>query len=176
MAAPPHQWFDSFGDLATWFGSVGSVAAFTVAFLQIHRERKHRRMREITDRLRRRRAHADKVTAWITGSELVVANHSGHPVHELAVTVATARAVGGSAPPADVEPIRLPFVLPGEQRFDVPHPPDVTLLPALTFTDARGDRWHRGPGAAPTLVSSERPRGADDGAGEAGDGEVGTDP
>lgn len=152
MPASPHEWFDSFGDVATWFGSIGTVAAFAVAFLQIHRERKHRVTRELSDRLHRRRSHADRVTAWITDSELVVANHSGHPVHDVIATVETARVAGASPEPSDLAPIPVEFVLPGERRFPVPHPPGVTVLPALTFTDARGDRWHREPGHPPELV------------------------
>lgn len=154
MPTAPHEWFDSFGDLATWFGSAGTVAAFAVAFLQIHRERKHRKRRELSDGLHLRRSHADRVTAWITDSELIVANHCGHPIHDVVATIATARLTGASPEPSDLEPVSIEFALPGERRFDVPHPPEVTLLPALTFTDARGDRWHREPGHPPVLVGT----------------------
>src|SRR5699024_11663276 len=40
-----------YGDLATWIGSIGTVAAFAVAYYQIHQERRHRLAREFRDRL-----------------------------------------------------------------------------------------------------------------------------
>lgn len=169
MAAAPHEWFDGFGDLGTWLGSLGTVAAFGVGFYQIHRERKHRLLREMTDRIRLRRAHVDQVSAWIVDSELVVANHSGHPVHDVSVALDGAAANAGdrAGPPphplgsytdrptrVNSEPLDIGFVVPGEQRFPTPHPPEVTLVPSLTFTDVRGDRWHRRPGAPPVLIDA----------------------
>ncbi len=181
MAAAPHQWFDSFGDLATWFGSMGTVAAFAVGFWQIHRERQHRLLGEMTERLRSRRSHADHVSAWIHGSELVVANRSGHPIHDVVVALENAliadagaaersdSPAGGDGGPAShgsaatVDgPLTIGFVLPGEHSTPVPHPPHVAVLPALTFTDARGDRWHRAPGRPPELVDDRRADRTDD--------------
>lgn len=161
MAAAPHQWFDSFGDLATWFGSMGTVAAFAVGFWQIHRERRHRLLGEMTERLRSRRSHADHVSAWIHGSELVINNGSGHPIHDVVVTLEGAVVAGsddtaGGAPAAAGEPVTIGFVLPGEHASPMPHPPHVAVLPVLTFTDARGDRWHRAPGSAPELIDGAR--------------------
>ncbi|GAA4807573.1 hypothetical protein [Tomitella cavernea] len=161
MAAAPHQWFDSFGDLATWFGSIGTVAAFGVGFWQIHRERKHRLLREMGERMRARRAHADQVSAWIADAQLVVANRSGHPVHDVEVVPADARTTGEEPDRLDAPPIRIRFVLPGEHRQSVRQPEHISALPAITFTDARGDRWHRAPGSPPALVGAHGHTGPD---------------
>lgn len=161
MAGSPHEWFDGVGDLGTWLGSLGTLAAFAVGFRQIHRERRHRLLREAAEHLRARRAHADHVTAWISGGELVVANGSGHPVHDVEVRPAQARTgepgspVSGLPGPA-ADPVRIPFVLPGEHRVRVPSPPHGASVPALLFTDSRGDRWHRPPGEPPVLVTPGR--------------------
>ncbi|QDQ96639.1 hypothetical protein [Tomitella fengzijianii] len=159
MAAAPHQWFDSFGDLATWFGSIGTVAAFGVGFWQIHRERRHRLLREMGDRMRARRAHADHVSAWIAESELVVANRSGHPIHDVEVQAADVLDPVDAADGRGPAPTRIGIVLPGEHRQTLRHLADTPVLPAITFTDARGDRWHRAPGRPPVLVGP--PEGAD---------------
>ncbi|WP_182359202.1 hypothetical protein [Tomitella gaofuii] len=161
MAAAPHQWFDSFGDLATWFGSIGTVAAFGVGFWQIHRERKHRLLREMGERMRARRTHADQVSVWIADSELVIANRSGHPIHDVEVLPEDARTAGDGADGLDAPPIRIRFVLPGEHRQSVRQPAHVAALPAITFTDARGDRWHRAPGRPPALAGTHGRIGPD---------------
>ena len=75
-----------FGDFATWTGSIGTVAAFGIAFYQLHKARGHRLARELEDRLLAKREHADGVTAWISGGEMTVANRSGHPIHALEVS------------------------------------------------------------------------------------------
>lgn len=132
-----------FGDFATWTGSIGTVLAFGVAFYGLHKERGHRLRREMADRLRAQREHADRVPAWFAGSEIVVTNESGHPIHDVVV----------SYTPAPHSP--------GETRLNAPEPPDLQI-PTLLFTDVRGDRWHRDPGKPPTTHLEEPPSRGND--------------
>lgn len=132
-----------YGDFATWAGSLGTIAAFAVAFAQIHRERSERKRRELREWLDAKREHADRVSAWVSGEELIIQNGSHHLIHRV---VASAPGLSAHALP-HVEPGRLAVPLP-----DAPPPGPV----ALSFTDARGERWHRAPG--------ERPVRAEDGA------------
>ncbi|MDO5745853.1 MAG: hypothetical protein Q4P23_15470 [Micrococcaceae bacterium] len=139
-----------FGDFATWTGSIGTVAAFSIAFLQVHKERKHRIARELDDRLRARREHADRVTAWFVEDEVVIANRSGHPIHDVKIALpALSPAAEHRGEPDAAHTIVLPHVIPGETRAPttVRHE---NRPPILTFTDARGDRWRREPGQPPT--------------------------
>lgn len=148
-----------FGDFATWTGSIGTVAAFGTAFYQIRKERGHRIRREIEDRLRAQREHADRVSAWLVGDELVLSNTSGHPIRDveagyLSVTAATALGAASPSPDATADAdahapdavIVLDHVLPGETRVPAPHA-HASQVPTLEFTDIRGDRWRREPGA-----------------------------
>lgn len=146
---------DWLGDVATWVGAVGTLAAFFVAFWQIRRERGHRLAEQLRQRRLAHRSHAERVSAWITGGELVIANLSEHPIHDVEVTLESAHAVGpGPDEQIDRRTLTVAFALPGETRIPAPHPDHVSLLPGLTFTDARGDRWHRAPGHAPELISA----------------------
>ena len=135
-----------FGDFATWTGSVGTVAAFGIAFFQLHKERGHRLARELEDRLLIKREHAKRVTAWIDDSELTVANLSGHPIHHLEISYSRDDEDGKETVGAKV----LNFVLPGQTSLPLPAG-TVSQIPAMAFTDARGHRWRREVGKPPTL-------------------------
>ncbi|WP_024796221.1 hypothetical protein [Tomitella biformata] len=143
-----------YGDLATWTGSIGTVAAFGIGFLQIHKERRHRLARELEDRHRARREHVDRVTAWFTGGELIVANGSGHPIHD--VDIIYHSAPPGPSPTAEpvTETLQAPFVVPGETRLPAAHG-DSAQIPTVLFTDVRGDRWRREPGKPATRLDTQ---------------------
>lgn len=127
------------GDIATWVGSIGTVAAFFVAFIQIRRERVERHKREHSDRLTEKRAHADRVTAWCVEGALHLVNDARHPVHDVSVTFpdGTSRAFD--------------HVLPGDTVVSVPDAADGPVA-SMTFSDTRGARWRRDAGRAPRLL------------------------
>lgn len=139
-----------YGDFATWTGAIGTVAAFGVAYFQIHRERQHRLGRELKDRIAARREHADRISAWISGDEVVVSNQSGHPIHDVDLTIGA-----HGAEPASTTPIHLKAVPPGEHRAPNPAPdPDLHVL-HIEFTDIRADRWSREAGKEPFRVHDD---------------------
>lgn len=154
-----------YGDFATWTGSIGTVAAFGVGFYQIQKERNHRLKRELEDRLRAKREHADRVSAWFVGDELVVSNTSGHPIHDIEVNYFSP-AGAASAPDAESQDagpdavIVLALALPGETRIPAPHA-HTTQMPAIEFTDSRGDRWRRESGERTPhfLAAGAKPQG-----------------
>lgn len=128
------------GDIATWVGSVGTVAAFLVAFVQIRRERVERHRRERHDRLAEKRAHADRVSAWCVNGELHLVNDARHPAHAATVTF------------TDGTSISFDHILPGETVTPVAGAPDGPVA-SLTFSDTRGARWQRKIGRAPELLA-----------------------
>lgn len=158
-----------FGDFATWTGSIGTVAAFGTAFYQIHKERGHRLRRDMEDRIRAQREHADRVSAWLVGDELVVSNTSGHAIHDVEAGYVSAAAIGADASSPAAEPgalapdtvVVLDLVLPGETRRPAPHAHSAQV-PALEFTDIRGDRWRREPGDRFPHLIGHGPAAADD--------------
>lgn len=147
-----------YGDFATWTGAIGTVAAFGIAYYQIHQERRHRLARELSDRIAAHREHADRVSAWVSGDEVVVSNQSGHPIHDVDLTVGP-HDPGQNTDGADESEgtgttvtVRLKIAPPGEHRASIPSPaPDQHVLHS-EFTDTRGDRWSREPGGHPTRV------------------------
>lgn len=162
-----------YGDFATWTGSIGTIAAFAVAYYQIHQERRHRLARELKDRVAARREHADRVSAWVSGSQVVVANRSGHPIHDVDIALGTLRTGGaagggsggdssedrsggaGEGAGAAVEPastVHAVVVPPSE--FAVPLDDlDAELhVVQIWFTDSRADRWSRKAGKHPERV------------------------
>lgn len=146
-----------YGDFATWTGSIGTIAAFAVAYYQIHQERRHRLARELKDRVAARREHADRVSAWVSGSQVVVANRSGHPIHDVDIALGTLRTGGaaGGGSGAAVEPastVHAVVVPPSE--FAVPlDDSDAELhVVQIWFTDSRADRWSRKAGKHPERV------------------------
>lgn len=77
------QW----GDVATWFAAVGTVAAVAAALWQVASERKRRIKRE-------RRSQAALISAWRDprhnrmgrpGEKVVLLNSSGEPVYNIVV-------------------------------------------------------------------------------------------
>ena len=130
---------DLLGDLATWVGSVGTVAAFVVAFLQIRRERVERKRRDMREWFDAKRAHADKVSGWRTRDHVVVSNQSHHPIYDVALTL------------PDGTVLNLDHVAPG--KTDLPaQSGEAGRLTRLEFTDSRGDRWSQRPGHVAELV------------------------
>ncbi|HJC27968.1 MAG TPA: hypothetical protein H9759_01075 [Candidatus Dietzia intestinipullorum] len=138
-----------YGDLATWIGSIGTVAAFAVAYYQIHQERRHRLAREFRDRLAARREHADKVSAWVSGSQVVVANRSGHPIHDVDIALGTIAPGGGGE---DTASTHLVVVPPGEHAVDLDRSDAAPHVVRVAFTDSRADRWSREAGKHPERV------------------------
>lgn len=61
------------GDVATWFGAVGTVSAVFVALLQVARERRVRLREEKQDRTDRHLAHARLISAWTAAAEAIKA-------------------------------------------------------------------------------------------------------
>ena len=144
-----------YGDFATWTGSVGTVAAFVVAYYQIHQERRHRLARELQDRLAARREHADKISAWVTGSSVVVANRSGHPIHDVDISLGDLRPEGGThAESAQAAVVHLAVVPPGEHTSHLDESHENHNVLQITFTDARADRWTRKAGKHPERVEN----------------------
>ena len=144
-----------YGDFATWTGSVGTVAAFVVAYYQIHQERRHRLAREFQDRLAARREHADKISAWVTGSSVVVANRSGHPIHDVDISLGDLRPEGETrAESAQAAVIHLAVVPPGEHTSHLDESQANHNVLQITFTDARADRWTRKAGKHPERVEN----------------------
>lgn len=144
-----------YGDIATWTGSIGTVAAFAVAYYQIHQERRHRLARELKDKFAARREHADKVSAWVTGSQVVVANRSGHPIHDVDIALGTllpedsARANNG--PTSTVHAAVVP---PGEHPVPLDDANPSPHVVQMAFTDSRADRWSRESGKPPERVEA----------------------
>lgn len=139
-----------FGDFATWTGSIGTLAAFGIAYWQIHKERGYRLRREMADRVAARREHADRVSSWITGGEVVISNTSGHPIHDVDLTVGTPGAGNERT-----SKVYFALVPPGESRDAVEAAdPGIHVL-HMEFTDTRGDRWSRETGGHPVRVHSD---------------------
>lgn len=132
-----------YGDFATWTGSLGTVAAFAVGFWQIRRERTERQRRETREWLAAKREHADRVSAWRTGEDIIVSNGSHHLIHSVRV------ALDGH------EPVFLDHVEPGRTSVPLGTHGDTVPVTALTFTDARGDRWVREAGELPRRLTQE---------------------
>jgi hypothetical protein len=130
-----------YGDFATWAGSVGTIAAFAVAFVQIHTERQARKKREAGEWLAAKRAHADHVTAWVSGEVLTLSNQSHHLISDV-----EAEFDDGTVLTAD-------HVTPGHTTMPAPGEHAVRAVPWLRFTDARGDRWVREGGELPHLAT-----------------------
>lgn len=137
---------DILGDIATWVGSIGTIAAFVVAFIQIRRERTERHKRERREWIAQKRVHVDRVSAWVRDGVLQVANASRHPVHDLEAVLPSG------------ERISIAHVLPGDHTQPVAGEGDGPVAD-LTFTDVRGDRWRRAAGEAPELVNDAHARG-----------------
>jgi len=131
---------DIMGDIATWVGSIGTIAAFAVAFVQIRRERVERHKRELREWLAAKREHADRVSAWVAGETLTVSNQSHHLIHDVEL-----RFDDGST-------LTLDHVEPGKTALPAPGKHETRAVAALRFTDARGDRWLREAGGPPTLA------------------------
>lgn len=130
---------DLLGDIATWVGSFGTVAAFVVAFLQIRRERVERKRRDLREWFDAKRSHADKVSSWRTRDHVVVSNQSHHPIYDVALTL------------PDGTVLNLDHIAPG--KTDVPaESGQPGRLTHLEFTDSRGDRWSQTPGHVSELV------------------------
>ncbi|MGB3603927.1 hypothetical protein [Gordonia sp. (in: high G+C Gram-positive bacteria)] len=125
------------GDWATWVGSLGTLGAFTVAFWQIHRERSARKTREAYEAQARRREHVDRVSVWVHDGNVHVNNGSGHSLHGV-------RVHDGKNTIAEWS--HLPPGLHSRGPTDV-----AEGTPHVVFTDVRGDRWSRAPGAHPKL-------------------------
>ncbi|MCW4457098.1 hypothetical protein [Microbacterium sp. MPKO10] len=131
---------ETLGDIATWVGSIGTIAAFIVAFMQIHRERSERHRREHREWIAHKRVHADNVSAWVANGQLRISNESRHPIHDVDVTM----------PPADA--VHVDHVLPGGHRQPASGMADGPAA-VLEFTDVRGDRWAREAGGTPRLIT-----------------------
>lgn len=77
---------DLWGDIATWTGAIGTVGAFTVAFVQIKIERKARKERYKKEQDLSEKDQASKVSAWVEGDgKIIFSNSSSHPIYNLRV-------------------------------------------------------------------------------------------
>ena len=142
-----------YGDFATWTGSIGTVAAFAVAYYQIHQERRHRVKRELADRIAARREHADRVSAWVSGTDLVIANRSPHPIHDVDVTL-RGEQPDDNAAEERASALHVSVVPPGEHRTALDESGGTMHVAHMTFTDSRADRWSRETGAHPFRVDA----------------------
>ena len=133
---------DIMGDIATWVGSIGTVAAFAVAFVQIRRERTERHKRELREWLAAKREHADRVSAWVAGEVLTVSNQSHHLIHDVEIGF------------DDGSTLTLGHIEPGTTTRPAPGRHGTSAVATLRFTDPRGDRWLRESGGPPTLVEA----------------------
>lgn len=131
-----------FGDFATWVGSLGTVAAFGAAFLQIHRERTIRKRRELQEWLLAKREHADQVTAWVTAETLTISNQSHHLIKDVEIVL------------DDETTVRLDHVTPGYAHSAAPGEHATRAVRTMRFTDPRGDRWVRQAGQRPRLADT----------------------
>lgn len=131
-----------YGDFATWAGSIGTIAAFAVAFVQIHRERTMRKRRELQEWMLAKREHADRVTAWVSAETLTISNQSHHLIHNIEVEL------------SDDLTLRTDHAEPGATNMAAPGQHETRAVPRLRFTDARGDRWVRAAGQHPHLADS----------------------
>lgn len=128
------------GDIPTWIGAIGTLAAFIVAFMQIRTERNHRKRFELHDWLAAKREHADQVTAWIGGGKLIIANGSNHLIHDVEVVL------------SDDHRIEINHVEPGRHVHDLAEDDLTRPVDSIAFTDARGDEWVRHGTERPELV------------------------
>ncbi|MGB6247375.1 hypothetical protein [Gordonia sp. (in: high G+C Gram-positive bacteria)] len=144
----------AFGDWATWVGSLGTIGAFAVAFLQIHKERTERKRRDLRESWERRREHVDRVSAWAHDGRIHVNNESGHPLHQVRIS-SHGRAAGPGEPHADAgdEDITSWDHLPPGLHSSTTGWSDGGVH--LVFTDSRGDRWSRAPGEDPVLIGDQ---------------------
>jgi len=81
-----------YGDLATWFAAVGTVAAFFLAFWQLGTDRRRRRKERVEEQAR-------KVSAWVAKEApskvkgqpprawIAVQNNSSEPIYEVIATI-----------------------------------------------------------------------------------------
>lgn len=128
------------GDLATWIGAIGTLAAFLVAFIQIRTERHHRKHFALHEWLTKKREHADHVTAWVAAGKLVIENGSRHLIHDVKVVL------------DDEFRIAIDHVEPGRTVRDLDDRERTHPVDSIAFTDARGDEWVRHGTERPELV------------------------
>lgn len=155
-----------YGDFATWVGSVGTIAAFAVAFVQIHRERSFRKRRELTEWMLAKREHADRVTAWTSAQTVSIANHSHHLIHDVELILDDGQTLSFEhlEPGTTHLPLESTDALPTTATPEAPDagapattnaaPHPARPVSMLHFTDPRGDRWLRAAGKRPHLADA----------------------
>lgn len=134
------------GDIATWVGSLGTIAAFIIAFAQIHRERVERQRREWREWMTAKRMHADHISAWIAEETIIVTNQSHHPIHAVTVSYGD----GLTAEFEHIPPGRTTTSAPGAESG---------AAATVEFVDVRGDAWIRAAGHPPVLMQQHPAHG-----------------
>lgn len=140
------------GDLATWVTAFGTLGAFLVGFLQIRKERHLRRRREAQEDIKRERAQAEQVSAWVVKhpqtntAKVFVSNQSGHPVHKMILSVVDLH--GGKNADGRKEPenhrAKIGTIPPGVSSVElVLDMQSKKYHPAVefAFTDQHGKNW-----------------------------------
>jgi hypothetical protein len=148
-------WDIEIGSTAEWVGGFGAVAAVSVALWMAGDESRRQAEND-------KRRQAELIAAWISGFTLtsigrppdvamvvVVANASDVPIYDVVIELTYDPegnpAVGG----AETHPTFVELIPPGDWKFAAqqnrPQGKRVTRVPVpLSFTDARGNHWHRG--------------------------------
>jgi hypothetical protein len=144
----------AYGDLATWFGSVGVVGALLAALYQINTERKRRHSDEQAERLRQRRQQAERVSGWpgresLPTTPLILLNRSDEPVYEVVANLVMVQGAGprrGEDNPAGRFRKVMGILPPGTWRVDVAGGwAGMSKRPGVevAFTDRSGIHWIR---------------------------------
>jgi hypothetical protein len=82
----------SYGDLATWVGSIGVVGTLYLALIQIRAEQRHRRADQQAAQQRERRQQAERISGWpgqesAKATPIILLNRSDEPVYEVVATL-----------------------------------------------------------------------------------------
>ncbi len=69
----------NWGDVATWFQGIVTLALFIVAFIQIRTEREYRLRREAAEEGKALRSQAELISAWIVAEGMAQGTRDGEP-------------------------------------------------------------------------------------------------
>ena len=146
----------TYGDLATWVGSIGVVGTLYLALVQIRAEQRQRRADQRAALQRERRQQAERISGWpgrdITETTtLVLLNRSDEPVYEVIATLVFVQGGGARCGEdyrsGNFRPLSVISVLPpGRWRVDVHgnwHGMNRRPGVEVAFIDRAGITWIR---------------------------------